>query len=413
MADELSAITRPGERMVDLASRHGADFATRAADHDRDSCYVSENIEAMRESGLLGACAPASHGGLGVESLHDVMVAVSRLARGCASSALCANMHVANVWQHRRAWEQAKSSGDAPAEARLDALLYALGDSDVIFSGAATEPGAGWNSPLTEAVATPDGYVVNGRKTFATNSEIADSVTVTVRVSVAGGGYRHGIATIIAGTPGMTVRRDWDALGMRGSGSHSILFEDCRVPAERVVIGEPIGVTRPADMLHAAVTNFPLSGVYLGIAEAAFRIAAEHAAARRPAAGPMAHSYPVQHRIAEMSLELACARGALHRCGEELDELLADAARRPAPDRAWPALSLWQCTKLLVNKAAATVVDQAMSVCGGASYLSAHPLARLYRDVRAGGFMQPLGQLDAHAFIGRTALGLPPFPDAG
>ena len=83
---ELKPRTSVGERMVELAEQHAADFATRAEQHDRDNSYVAENFDLMKKSGFLAAAAPTQFGGLGVESVHDITVAISRLARGCAAS---------------------------------------------------------------------------------------------------------------------------------------------------------------------------------------------------------------------------------------------------------------------------------------------------------------------------------------
>jgi alkylation response protein AidB-like acyl-CoA dehydrogenase len=412
MSTELTARTPAGRQLVVLAEQHAADFGTRAGEHDRDNSFVAENITAMRSSGLLAACAPVEHAGLGVRSLHDVMVAVSRLARGCASTAICANMHMAAVWRHARDWEHAGATGDESTRKRLDVLLGVLGESDMIVAGAATEPGGAWNMPTTEATPTDTGYVINGRKTFATNSEVADSITVTVRVPGPDGRYHRGEAVVVAGTPGMTVLGDWDGLGMRGSGSHGIVFDGCRVPADRLTVGEPIGPPRAGDLLAAGVVNFPLVGAYLGIAEAAYACAVAHATAvRGTSREPAATRYPVQHLVAEIEVELAGARGALHRSGCAMDDAVAATDPPAEAGPLWPAIADWQCTKLLVNRAVTGIVDRAMTICGGSSFHSRHPLARMYRDARAGGFMQPFGPLDAYTFIGRVALDLDPFPD--
>jgi alkylation response protein AidB-like acyl-CoA dehydrogenase len=80
-------------------------------------------------------------------------------------------------------------------------------------------------------------------------------------------------------------------------------------------------------------------------------------------------------------------------------------------DEANSLMSEWQCAKLVVNRAAADAVERAMDVCGGASYLSGHVLSRLYRDVRAGPFMQPLSPVEAYPYLGRAALGVDPLSE--
>ena len=97
MYGELTAITEPGRRFVALAEEHAADFATRAAEHDRDGTFPTENFQAMQESGFLAGPVPEEFGGLGVFSIHDMGVAMSRLARGDGSCAIAANMHLTSV----------------------------------------------------------------------------------------------------------------------------------------------------------------------------------------------------------------------------------------------------------------------------------------------------------------------------
>ncbi|MEU6076207.1 acyl-CoA dehydrogenase family protein [Micromonospora sp. NPDC047074] len=412
MFGELTATTPAGGDLVRLAEGHVATLAERAGRHDRQNTFVADNFTDLRDSGVLAACAPLRHGGLGVRSLYDVLVAVSRLARGCGSTAICANMHMASVWGQVRRWERAEAAGDRSTAARLDTLLEALGGSDLIMAGAATEPGASWNGPLTEAVRKDDEYVITGRKTFVTNSAVADSFNVAVRVADADGGWRHAEAVVLAGTPGLTVLGDWDALGMRGSGSHGLLLEDCVVPADRVTLGEPFGPPTVDDLTRSCAVNFPLLGASLGIAEAAHLIAVEHATRvpRQPGRAAAAHHPSVQREIATMEVDLAAARGVLERAGRLVDALFADPAEHPV-DAVHDVVRAWQTAKLLANRTAVGVVDRAMTICGGASFSSRHPLSRLYRDARAGGFMQPFGPLDGYPFIGRVALGLDPSAD--
>ena len=94
MGAELQARTEPGRRLVLLAEELAADFATRAAEHDRDASYPHEDVAALRDAGYLAAPVPQALGGMGVESVHDLIVAASRLARGDASVAIGASMHL-------------------------------------------------------------------------------------------------------------------------------------------------------------------------------------------------------------------------------------------------------------------------------------------------------------------------------
>lgn len=404
MSHYLQATTKPGARMIAMAEDHAQDFAGRAAGHDRDNSYVAENMRAMQESGFLAACAPAEYCGLGVKSLLDLMIAISRIARGCASSALCANMHMAAVWRNTRNWEAAVTAGDREAADKAEFVLEALGESAIIVAGAASERGAPWNNPRTEAVQIGDAYIINGTKAFVTNSEIADSITAAVRIPAEDGSYRQGEVVVPAGTPGMTTKGNWDAVGMRGSGSHDVAFDNCRVPLSSVNImpHDTSASSESQDLLSAAIANFPLLGTYLGIAEAAYEIALA-SAAKIDTTPSSERTYAVRHQVAEMRIDITTAQGVLLRCGCALDELFGSSREVPQAEQ-WGAIIGWQSAKLQVNRLAGDVVDRAMTVCGGASYSNSNPLSRLYRDVRAGAFMQPLSPIEAYDFIGRTAI---------
>jgi len=118
-----------------------------------------------------------------------------------------------------------------------------------------------------------------------------------------------------------------------------------------------------------------------------------------------------QFQIAEIDVGLAAARATLSRTAQLIDEQFARPDSELTQDDIHQMMHAWQCTKLVVNRAAADVVDRAMALSGGAGYLANNPLSRLYRDVRAGPFMQPLSPNEAFEYIGQVALGLDPFAE--
>jgi alkylation response protein AidB-like acyl-CoA dehydrogenase len=410
MKFELQARTAPGQRMVELAEEHAADFATRAAEHDRNNTFVAENFDRMKKSGLLAGPAPEQFGGLGVESAHDITVAISRLARGCGSTAIAANMHIGAVWVVTRQWQQGIASGDTAATEGLGQFLPVLGKSLALVSGAGTESGAAFVFPQTTATPVEGGYLINGHKIFATNSDVADSVTVFLKIPDGDGWWRSGMAIVLRGTEGMDVRGNWDAMGMRGSGSHDIVFTDCFVPAAMVFPGAPVGTFGTDGWLGLATTNYALVGAFLGIAEAAREYIVEQMKTRRkpPFDHVLAERPATQFQVAEIDVSLTAARAALTRSGQMIDEHIARPDSELTQENVRDLMHQWQCTKLIVNRAAADVVDRALTLSGGAGYLSSSLLSRLYRDVRAGPFMQPISPNEAFEFIGRVALELDP-----
>jgi alkylation response protein AidB-like acyl-CoA dehydrogenase len=160
--------------------------------------------------------------------------------------------------------------------------------------------------------------------------------------------------------------------------------------------------------------NFGLVAAFLGIAEAAHALLCASAKATRkaPSNRLLAQRPSMQRTVAENEIDLAGCRAMIERTGHTMDRLLASYRLLETP---WEALHAvfkdFQCTKWFVNRKAIEVVDRALTASGGAGYMSKHPLSRLYRDVRAGPFMQPLSPNEAFEYIGKVTLGLDPTLD--
>ena len=155
MEFELNPVTEPGRRLVALAEEHAEDFATRADQHDRENSFPVENIEAMQKSGFMAGCVPEEFGGLGVESVHDVALAIGRLGRGDGSTAIATNMHMYGGWTVTRGWKRAEARNDTRVAGANEAVLRQIGAGNMVTCILATEPGTDLRHPLTEA--TRDG----------------------------------------------------------------------------------------------------------------------------------------------------------------------------------------------------------------------------------------------------------------
>ena len=157
--------------------------------------------------------------------------------------------------------------------------------------------------------------------------------------------------------------------------------------------------------------NLPLVCASLGIAEAARDLVVDMARTRTkaPTGRPLAERRGVQHLIAEIDIDLTTCRALVDSVGRLLDEHFT---RRPVADVTIDVLHQlnkeFQSLKLVVNRKAIEIVDRALTASGGAGYMAGNPLSRLYRDVHAGPFMQPLSPVEAHEYIGKVALGLDP-----
>jgi alkylation response protein AidB-like acyl-CoA dehydrogenase len=406
----LHPVTEPGRRFTKLAEELALDFAERAAWHDREGTFPVDNFARLRTAGMLSACVPEQFGGMGLESVHDLMVGINRVGRGDAATAISCQMHIAAGWQFTRAWRNAVAVGD-PRASDIEALLAWFGTGDVVLCVAGTEAGSAHGFPLTEATRCAEGWHVRGRKIFATNSPIADLFAVYVRIA-SDAGDRSGFAFVVRDTPGVEVQDNWDALGMRSSGSNDVLF-DCVIPDSMVMEVGAWGALDTFWLTYYTAGNIALLGAFLGCAEAARDLVVEMATSRRRAPGMrLVAEYPsIQQVVAEMEIALAASRALLGRTCLAADEYFSE--HLPVDSELKELQELMQafvCTKQFVNRKAIEVVDLALTASGGAGYLAASPLSRMYRDVRAGPFMQPYSPLEAAEYVGKLALGLDPQP---
>jgi alkylation response protein AidB-like acyl-CoA dehydrogenase len=408
---ELQPTTEAGRRLLALCEEHAADFATRAAAHDREGSFPAENIAALQRSGVMAAAVPEELGGMGVSLSYERALGINRLARGDGATAIAANMHISNSADFVSDWRAARSAGDAAAEAALEELLIGIGSGQIVSYAPISEVGTDILHPLVEGTRTETGWRLNGRKIFGTLAPAAHLAFVLFRGQDGTDGERTYGTLIPVGTAGMEVQETWDALGMRATGSHDTVFFDCDIPGDGVIDVGPWGEWSPLLLVGSMNVNLGLIAAFLGIAEAARDQAIKLVTTRHKAPGnrPLADRPGIQHLVAENEIDLAAARAMLERTGRAIDAALT---ALPAPDASLAPLHVlhrdFQCAKYVVTQHSIRIVDRALTLSGGAGYLTKSPLSRLYRDVRAGPFMQPFSPNEAFEYIGKVTLGLNP-----
>ena len=405
MIFELTTRTAAGHRLTEVAEALAIDFATRADQHDHEASYPFENVAALRDAGAFTAPVPRELGGLGVDSVHDLLIASSRLARGDAAVAIGLNMHLLPVISMARRYRLAERERDERRLAFFGASLERIVRDGIVMSAAVSEPGQDLTRPATRARRTAEGWAVAGRKIFCTMSPAATLLYASVTIEDENGEERYAYAQIPTVTPGVVVHDDWDAMGMRASGSNSITLEDVHLPESAVRGGFPAGQLTADFMERNLNAGAFHAAASVGIAEAAHRYALDGLALRPGTAdGPRTRML-----VAENSIELGTIRALLAESGRFLDRLHTGDEPMPETTAAMaPAFAQVQAAKAAVNDAAVRVVDRAMALSGGAGYMNGHPLSRAYRDVRAGAFMHPLGANRAYEFVAQVALGETP-----
>ncbi len=328
MSFALSPRTSQGATVVAAAGSLVESLAQRAQAADTANAVSRENFDDLVRSGVASAFVPEELGGFGLESIHDWILTITTLARGDASVAIAVNMQLAVSRGLVQSYSDAKArlGTDHRTTIGLGQLLGKLVTGEVVICATATEPGTDNLHPLTEAVRDGDsadsGWRINGRKIFVTLSPIATHLAMNLRLRDADGDH---LATVMLpmDTPGLLPQNDWDALGMRSSGSQSVLFDDVRVAFGDVHKLGVWGSWSLGMLQNRATSNLPLVGAFLGVAEAAHDIALAHVASHARLGQPVSASSGVQHLVGEMALELAQCRATLGAAALQMDEYFA------------------------------------------------------------------------------------------
>ena len=401
---ELQAETPAGARLVTCAEQLAQRMAAEAEANDTTGQYPAHHVALLKQAGYFVAPIPEQFGGRGVESTYDILVASSRLARGDASTTLGLNMHLQIVMSLVRRWRTACHRGDQRRAAAFGRSLARIVDDDMVIAAAVSEPNQNLTQPSARAMRNGSGWMLNGRKIFCTMSPVATTLLVSTQYEHSTGDQLYGYVEVPADAPGVTIHDDWDALGMRASGSNSVSFDDVHLPETALRGGFPVGSASGYIERNLANGLFHASAS-VGIAEAAHEAAISRLRGRANGETGTAE----QMLSAENTIALAAMRATFGRAAELVDVFyLRRLSTDATPDEWRTMFAEVQAAKTFVSETASRIVDRALTLSGGAGYRRSHVLSRAYRDVRAGAFMQPLGTLRAYAYLAQATLEIEP-----
>src|SRR5437867_2551047 len=217
-------------RIQSICRELAADFATRAATHDREASAPVENYEALRKAGLFGLTVPKELGGWG-SGLLGYAIAAEELAQGCVSTAMSFNMHCVVVQTLTTAEPLSLAARQRVADLVIKekklvaALLSEPGTTNLLYSTRACS---------TQARRVPGGYTLTGKKAFATMAEAADYAAIFVRPEEVANSESAVAALVPITTPGLHIEQVWDTLGLRATRSDNVILDNCFVPADMV-----------------------------------------------------------------------------------------------------------------------------------------------------------------------------------
>ena len=373
---DVAPLTR--DEMVARVRELGPAFTERAVRYDRDAVFPWENFADLKEAGLLALCVPREYGGQGA-TYADYARVSAEIGRYCGATALTFNMHNATMLWAGQVADMLDFSAEDRAlhHLRRAELFRGVVEDGVIHSQPFSEGiSAGATSGVhTKAEPVEGGFRVTGRKIFASLSGAANRYNVTCQVP---GEPFIRLLSIPADADGIQIVGDWDPLGMRGTVSRTLLFEDVFVPADNEVL-PPRGYDQAAQRFPFLFMS--LAPSYLGLTQGILDFTRAYLRGETPGQPPgSARRDLVQKQVgwAQMQIDYETSRAVLY---DVLDHTEVD------PDeellaRAWVAV-------YTVMENANKVASLAIRVCGGQSMLKHLPLERMYRDSRLGITMLP------------------------
>jgi alkylation response protein AidB-like acyl-CoA dehydrogenase len=335
--------------------------APRAAEIDKTSEFPWDLVELFREHEIFGILYDEEYGGLGASAL-TTLVAVEELSKVCATTGLIL------------AVQELGSLGLklAGTEEQKQRYLPRLASGEWLSAYALTEPGSGSDSAAmrTQARREGDAYVLTGSKRFITNAGVADLYTVFAKTDAEAGHAGISAFLVEAEAPGFEVGRIEPKMGIKGSTTGEIFFNECRVPADNLLADEGEGFRIAMRILDRSRPGIGAQG--LGLAQGATDFALEYARSRETMGKPIAEHQIIAAKLADMETRCEAARGLLYKVGLMIDE--------DAPDEELTKLSAM--AKLFCTDVAMDVTTEAVQILGGYGYMQEYPLERMMRDAK-------------------------------
>jgi isovaleryl-CoA dehydrogenase len=330
---------------------------------DNEEWWPEHVFRLFGDNGYLGVTAPPELGGAGLDFFASGLVvqAVARWNPAVALSVLVhENLCMSNIL----------ANGD---ERLLSRYIPGMCEGRLVGALGLTEPGAGSDAlggMRTTAKREGDQFVLNGTKLFITNGPIADLVLVYAKTDLDAGA--HGISAFVVPTdsPGFSVSQKLVKMGLRGSQTAELVFDDCRVPAENLVGGENRGVA--VVMSGLDLERIGLSFLIVGMAERALELTVDYARSRRQFGRTIAEFQLIQGMVADMYADLESLRSFTYHVAAEVNALPHGTAHKEVAKRAAAVV-------LKAGRTFTSIADKALQVHGGAGYIWETEVNRLYR----------------------------------
>jgi alkylation response protein AidB-like acyl-CoA dehydrogenase len=333
--------------------------APRAAEIDEKGEFPWDLKELLAQQDILAMPFPEEYGGIGSSELSILMV-IEELAKADATTSLILCVQqlgslpilLAGTEEQKRQWIPRLATGE---------WLAAFG---------LTEPGSGSDAGAmaTKAVRQGDTYVLNGIKHFITNAGIAHVNTIFASTNPSAGTRGISAFVVEAGTPGFRLGNVEHKMGIRGSQTGELVFEDCAIPAANLLGKEGEGFKIALATLDR--TRPGIAAQALGIAQGALDFAVQYAQQRVQFSQPIIKNQAIQFMLADMDIKVEAARQLVYHVGELMDSGVTAFGRESA------------IAKTFASDAAIDVTNDAIQVLGGYGYMKEFPVERMMRDAK-------------------------------
>lgn len=333
----------------------------KAREVDETAEFNWEAAHKMGPLGLLGLNIPEEYGGAGVDAV-SAAIAIEELGWGCGSTALsiaahnglgCASIALFGTDELKQSFLPRAASG----QGKLAAL-------------ALTEPGAGSDlkgGVRTRAQRQGDEWVINGSKMWCTNAGIADFIVTLVRTGTEAGSHSLSLIVVPTDTPGLHIGAPEKKMGLKGSPTYAVTYENVCVPARNLVGKEGNGLQQTLTVLDGG--RIGIGALSVGLAQAAFEEAVRYARERQTFGHPIGDYEAIQWMLADAATEIQTARWNVYY-----------AAWLKSKDRRFSVAA--SMAKLFATEMAERVCRNAIQIFGGYGYSQEYPVERIYRDAR-------------------------------
>lgn len=337
------------------------EIRSKAREVDEKSEFNWQAVRKGAAVGLLGLNIPEEYGGAGVDAV-SAAIALEEVGWGCGSTALALAAH--------------NGLGTAPIalfgseELKKRWLPLVASGKGKLGSLALTEPGAGSDlqgGVKTKAANSGNEWIINGAKMWTTNASIAEYIITLVRTDPAGGSRSLSLILVPTDAPGLKIGPAENKMGLHGSPTHAVTYEDVHIPLGNLLGEEGRGLQQTLATLDGG--RISIAAISIGLAQAAFEYAVAYAKERQAFGQAIASFEAIQWMLADAATEIEAARFLLYHAAwlKEQNRLYTKEAAE---------------AKLFATEMAERVCRNAIQIHGGYGYSSEYPVERIYRDAR-------------------------------